>query len=406
MSRRAGRSEIAGWRRDPVAMFAPGGESLIDVDRRVRGALIGVIERLQRAADAPVDATAGTGVDPAPTGRAAASFYDPHAGPWIVLVGHDGAFKVALLALLGLPLDRFWTFTQTTTGIAVVDIRNGRSGPSRLESHGAPRAARARGGRGGAARRGGGRRASAERGALAAPAPATDEGEAKKRDPQASLRLAERREPIRAQATSTVRRLHGGAGDELQLGTHAWHDIRERPEVLVDGLGRPAGVPEATGQPGDHAVDGGRLDRPAETPPQQDEAEPEQGTSQRDGHHDDRTDAGRPKARRYAAGGPAGLVDADSTRGLRRRARSRRWPTGTGALTTGPAGSASGRPTPPPVGSKSTQPAPGNHASTQACAWSRRIVSRPLASRTPGRNPSTNRAGIPSTRSIITIAEA
>ncbi len=118
---------IAGWRRDPVATFAPGGESLVDVDLRVRGALAGVIERLQRAADAPVDATAGTGVDPAPTGRAAASFYDPHAGPWIVLVGHDGAFKVALLALLGLPLDRFWTFTQTTTGIAVVDIRNGRA---------------------------------------------------------------------------------------------------------------------------------------------------------------------------------------------------------------------------------------------------------------------------------------
>ena len=60
-------------------------------------------------------------------GPTAASFYDPHAGPWIVLVGHDGAFKVALLALLGLPLDRFWTFTQTTTGIAVLDIRNGRT---------------------------------------------------------------------------------------------------------------------------------------------------------------------------------------------------------------------------------------------------------------------------------------
>ncbi len=55
------------------------------------------------------------------------SFYDPHAGPWTVLVGHDGAFKVALLALLGLPLGRFWTFTQATTGIAVLDIRNGRT---------------------------------------------------------------------------------------------------------------------------------------------------------------------------------------------------------------------------------------------------------------------------------------
>ena len=54
-------------------------------------------------------------------------FYDLHAGPWTLLVGHDGDFKVALLALLGLPLDRFWTFTQATTGIAVLDIRSGRT---------------------------------------------------------------------------------------------------------------------------------------------------------------------------------------------------------------------------------------------------------------------------------------
>ena len=116
-------SEIAGWRRDPVRTFAPGGESLIDVDRRVREALSGVVERLERASVAAPDG----GASGAAAGPPAASFYDPHAGPWIVLVGHDGAFKVALLALLGLPLDRFWTFTQTTTGIAVLDIRNGRT---------------------------------------------------------------------------------------------------------------------------------------------------------------------------------------------------------------------------------------------------------------------------------------
>jgi probable phosphoglycerate mutase len=116
-------SEIAGWRRDPVRTFAPGGESLIDVDRRVREALSGVVERLERASVAAPDG----GASGAAAGPTAASFYDPHAGPWIVLVGHDGAFKVALLALLGLPLDRFWTFTQTTTGIAVLDIRNGRT---------------------------------------------------------------------------------------------------------------------------------------------------------------------------------------------------------------------------------------------------------------------------------------
>ena len=118
--------EIAGWRRDPVRTFAPGGESLVEVDRRVRSALSAVIDGLAHASSTSLsaaDASALAG-SPAP---ATPSFYDPHAGPWTLLVGHDGAFKVALLALLGLPLDRFWTFTQATTGIAVLDIRNGRA---------------------------------------------------------------------------------------------------------------------------------------------------------------------------------------------------------------------------------------------------------------------------------------
>jgi broad specificity phosphatase PhoE len=106
-------AEIAGWRRDPVAVHAPGGESLAEVDVRVRAALGRVLGDLA--------ATGG----PGPAGTP--SYYDPHGGPWALLVGHDGAFKVALLALLGLPLDRFWTFTQTTTGIAVLDVRNGRT---------------------------------------------------------------------------------------------------------------------------------------------------------------------------------------------------------------------------------------------------------------------------------------
>jgi probable phosphoglycerate mutase len=106
-------AEIAGWRRDPVGVHAPGGEALADVDTRVRGALARVL--------ADLAAAAGPGPDGTP------SYYDPHTGPWAILVGHDGAFKVALMALLGLPLDRFWTFTQTTTGIAVLDIRNSRA---------------------------------------------------------------------------------------------------------------------------------------------------------------------------------------------------------------------------------------------------------------------------------------
>jgi len=112
--------EIAGWRRDPVAVQAPGGETLYEVDARVRAALTRVLADLVAVAGARA-AEAGPGPGGTP------SYYDAHAGPWTLLVGHDGAFKVALLALLSLPLDRFWTFAQTTTGIAVLDIRNGRT---------------------------------------------------------------------------------------------------------------------------------------------------------------------------------------------------------------------------------------------------------------------------------------
>jgi probable phosphoglycerate mutase len=118
-------AQIAGWRRDPVRTFAPGGESLVDADRRVRDALIRVIGGLVGASAA--SATLEPGRPDHGKTTPARSFYDPHAGPWTVLVGHDGAFKIAMLALLGLPLDLFWTFTQAPTGIAVLDIRNGRA---------------------------------------------------------------------------------------------------------------------------------------------------------------------------------------------------------------------------------------------------------------------------------------
>ena len=46
--------------------------------------------------------------------------------PWSLLVGHDGIFKVAMLTLLDLPLERFWTFPWGLTGISVVEFVGGR----------------------------------------------------------------------------------------------------------------------------------------------------------------------------------------------------------------------------------------------------------------------------------------
>ena len=115
---------LRGWREDPLTAWAPGGESLPEVDRRVQASLRTLLGRLLAAAPPP-DAT-----------RAHVLGYADGAGdePWALLVGHDGVFKVALLALLDLPLTRFWTFPFALCGITVVELRRGRS---RLRLHNA-----------------------------------------------------------------------------------------------------------------------------------------------------------------------------------------------------------------------------------------------------------------------------
>ncbi|MBF8290510.1 MAG: histidine phosphatase family protein [Chloroflexi bacterium] len=117
---------IAGWRLDPLRWWAPGGESLPEVDARVRAALVRLL-----------DALGGQGAeaarpDPGPRSHVL-GYGDPgSSAPWSIVVGHDGASKIALLALLDLPLERFWSFPFALAGISVVEIRAGRP---RLRAH-------------------------------------------------------------------------------------------------------------------------------------------------------------------------------------------------------------------------------------------------------------------------------
>jgi hypothetical protein len=46
--------------------------------------------------------------------------------PWTILVGHDGVFKVLLLTLFDLPLERFWMWSSELCGISVIEVRAGR----------------------------------------------------------------------------------------------------------------------------------------------------------------------------------------------------------------------------------------------------------------------------------------
>ena len=111
-------AEISAWRHNPNLAHAPGGESLRAVQRRVRPALARVLDELGR------DYPRGTVDRPQVGGyRGVGQAADQ---PWSVLVAHDGVFKVVMLTLLDLPLDRFWTFSWGLTGITVLELRGGR----------------------------------------------------------------------------------------------------------------------------------------------------------------------------------------------------------------------------------------------------------------------------------------
>jgi probable phosphoglycerate mutase len=116
------KDQLAGWRRDPLTTWAPGGEPLPDVDRRVRASLAALLTDLRtRTVGTTVHGSQVLGYGAAPTTE-----------PWAVLVGHDGVFKVTLLALLDLPLARFWNLPFALCGITVVEFRAGRA---RLRAH-------------------------------------------------------------------------------------------------------------------------------------------------------------------------------------------------------------------------------------------------------------------------------
>lgn len=109
-------AELAGWRRAPLEAWAPGGESLPEVQARVRPALATALARLSE------------GRQPGTHDRAQVAGYgDPvPEHPWSIVVGHDGVFKVALLTLFDLPLDRFWMWSMDLCGISVIELRAGR----------------------------------------------------------------------------------------------------------------------------------------------------------------------------------------------------------------------------------------------------------------------------------------
>jgi broad specificity phosphatase PhoE len=107
---------LTAWRSRPTETWAPGGERLAEVRERVVAGLTDVLAVLAAAGSPGSLAAPQVG-----------GYHDgPTTHPWSILVGHDGVFKVALLALFDLPLEQFWMWSSDLCGISVVEFRAGR----------------------------------------------------------------------------------------------------------------------------------------------------------------------------------------------------------------------------------------------------------------------------------------
>jgi probable phosphoglycerate mutase len=108
---------LAAWRRTPTLAWAPGGESLADVAGRVRPALARTMASLAAAGPrGTIDRDLVAGYDAGVLRH-----------PWSIVVAHDGVFKICLLTLFDLPLERFWMWTMDLAAITVVEFQAGRA---------------------------------------------------------------------------------------------------------------------------------------------------------------------------------------------------------------------------------------------------------------------------------------
>ena len=140
-SRRDRRAATArSWRPGGGRRSRPGRRAASRSPRsqaRVRPALAGVLARLGR----------GPARRARSTGRRSPATRTPACDqPWSIVVGHDGVFKVALLTLFDLPLERFWMWSMDLCGITRHRVPGRSAGPARPQPDRPPRRPARRGG--------------------------------------------------------------------------------------------------------------------------------------------------------------------------------------------------------------------------------------------------------------------
>lgn len=148
-------AELAAWRRTPATTHAPGGEPLLDAAARVRRGLTEMLAQLSPPTGPDSGVTVGSDEasppstlreSPVPGYPAAVPLSGTPPERWATLVAHDGVFRLVLINLLGLPLERFWSFPFNLAAITVVALHEGVAAlrAHNLSDHLAPLADEAR----------------------------------------------------------------------------------------------------------------------------------------------------------------------------------------------------------------------------------------------------------------------
>lgn len=124
-------AELAAWRRTPATSHAPGGEPLTVAAQRVRGGLEQILRAFplkSRSGPGSGETAAQAALERSPVpGYSSDSRGDPDPDPWAVVVAHDGIFRLLLLTVLELPIERFWSFPFNLCSISVVALNDGRA---------------------------------------------------------------------------------------------------------------------------------------------------------------------------------------------------------------------------------------------------------------------------------------
>jgi broad specificity phosphatase PhoE len=127
--RRQYSEQLTAWRDNPLANHPPGGEPLSDALVRARTAAATILEK-----DGEVT-TPDKGIGEAPAEPVLGyerTFHDFVGPPWAIVVAHDGILRLMMLSLLGIEIERFWSFPFALASVSVVDVS---AGVVRLRAH-------------------------------------------------------------------------------------------------------------------------------------------------------------------------------------------------------------------------------------------------------------------------------